>query len=98
MKWVKIVFSAAEAAQGKPGIIRQMFELAWALNGHPKDAVLYSSRMPGDTTFYFSPAAAMISSAILVQVASTPCSAPDTSTLNLISAAWAQTIEDNSGQ
>lgn len=77
--WYKLTFSPDEISAARDLEMEGHFEKFFLAAGSPADATLYKGLDGDQTTYYFSPGAAKISTKLLTHLSAVECPAPSMS-------------------
>jgi hypothetical protein len=83
MAWCMVTFSIAELEAERHVPLQRAFEKAFTASSSPKKAAMFANKyMEAGRTYYFSPDAVALCSAMLREFAATQCRAPDQQTIS----------------
>jgi len=82
--WYRLTFNPDDISAARHLETEGHFEKFFLAAGSPEDATLYKSVEAGQTTYYFSPGAALISSKLITHLSAVRCSAPPTAELTVV--------------
>jgi hypothetical protein len=75
-EWYRLIFTPDDISAAKHLEVEGHFEKFFVAAGSPVDAALYEARNAGQTTYYFSPGAARISTKLIRHLEAVKCPAP----------------------
>jgi len=85
MAWCMVTFSIAELEAERHVPLQRAFEKAFTASSSPKKAAMFANKyMEAGRTYYFSPEAVAICSAVLREFAPTKCQAPGPQTISWV--------------
>ena len=82
--WYRLTFTADDISSARHLEMEGHFDRFFLAAGSPPDATLYRGLGSNETSYYFSPGAAKISTRLISHLAAVACPAPSMSTVEFV--------------